>query len=1081
MKKGPQLTCLVAIHFLIQGCTRAATSESAKIQIQLPTESSVLDSKVLAKTGGLADPISIDGVNCYVVFIGGPDSELQANTCRLGKANAPDTEASTTSEFKFGIWSGGVAAGKEISLEVPSGMDRVIHLVGLKASTLDMCRDFKAYGFPDKTQISNPFKLGTTGRVNLKPGETTQVAVEMKFDTEQSLIGCRGPDSPGGGQGDGDGDGEQGPYMRIEGLGRYDYNSNRDLVTVGRCYPIRPAMFVNQGSPYIDPAMSVIQIATGGVSAGRFYSDVNCSAEISSMTIEAASSKSATTYYFKATAASSNQPISGLVLTGNSASISTSDQTLDLGFPKLVIQGPNRVVAGLCFRYNVVSQYFEGGDFQAPVSGTNITLGAGAGFAIKTASDCTGGNTVNIAQAMSTAQFYAKLTAAQTADIGLNITAPGYASVPFVLENAGGGNHYDSLVLKFENDVVKRGECNRATLQMVNFDGGAIKAKSPIPIKIKSPQGSGLFYVDSNCSSPIVDEVTIPTDESYTEVWFNAFGLPDTFLTAGRLPIFVDGGAHKLKGIAAGVPSVILVMVIDTDSYSFVNIEPPSFNDADIVGDHEFTDAGGGYKNIILRSNYGPSFVDVECSFSANTGFSSCSGAEVDRTMVPYIYKWSQSNAVSGTTRYIRFVYSSWYTRSIAISPATLYGGNFKVLPCSQIAPAGVGQPLTSIPTVGPVVCLPPNSTFLKTTTNGYSLNSAVTSLIGHSSRTSGINGSLYLGNLINVTGFTLAASDYAIANLKLDGIPSTTNGIFISNLTPFGTNLVRINNVVIEDTVPAVSGIGISLSSLSSPSISVVIRKSKISMVATLGNGIYGSNIQNVIIQDSEISSVNPNPGSHAIAVVNSSGTGDNIKVLRSVVTSNGGAALSIINSGASVGQGFEVKNSRFLKGGAAGGNSLVYVTGKINSGTFENNMVMSQVGTLNSNLVNLDGTSFPQTLSFKGNVLVQGAATSGLAITGTSSITLNEFSKNSFSLIGATNNFSGAISVAAVATLFVNTTIPFGEQPAGGNLICSNAPGVGFVPATLMSGIESGPFTLSAISNAVNAMNANTGRCQQ
>ena len=90
-----------------------------------------------------------------------------------------------------------------------------------------------------------------------------------------------------------------------------------------------------------------------------------------------------------------------------------------------------------------------------------------------------------------------------------------------------------------------------------------------------------------------------------------------------------------------------------------------------------------------------------------------------------------------------------------------------------------------------------------------------------------------------------------------------------------------------------------------------------------------------------------------------------------------------------------------------------------------------------------------------------------------------MSEFSKNSFSYIGsAVNNANGGITVSAPSIF--NTNSGISDQPGGGNLMCSNSSNV-FSPAYVINGTVGGGIALGSISNSANAMNANTGRCQQ
>ncbi len=127
------------------------------------------------------NPEELSGFNCYMITVSGPESDMRRNTCIT----------TTGQNFKVGRWIGGLTAGTTLSLEVPSGTQREITVVGFNA-TSGSCVDFKRFDV-NKMSMSEPHILGKIVR-DLSPG-TVSVTIPVSVSTETlKMDDCSGPD-----------------------------------------------------------------------------------------------------------------------------------------------------------------------------------------------------------------------------------------------------------------------------------------------------------------------------------------------------------------------------------------------------------------------------------------------------------------------------------------------------------------------------------------------------------------------------------------------------------------------------------------------------------------------------------------------------------------------------------------------------------------------------------------------------------------------------------------------------------------------------------------------------------------------
>lgn len=1070
MKK---LTFFIFLGFLFSSCTRSGNSQSSKIQIKLPD----LKTSYSNKVGVLSEPSSLNDINCYMVFVGGPEQDLQKNICPTVGSSTNGIPSKTIS---FGMLHGGFHPSSEISFEVPSGNDRVLHLVGMRVISPEICRDFKTLGFPGKQESSKPFIIGTAGRLLLEPSKTVEVPITLSFDAANGISNCTGPDVPQDSGGDSGGGNSNEPYLRFEGIGRWSAPLNKDLGTLGQCYSVRPSLYLN-GTAWIDPGLTAINIDVSAFNAGQFYSDSSCGTAVSSLIIPAGQSSSPSNYYFKATAPLSAVNLSGWTISGNSMTLQNSNQTVDFNYPKLMIYGPDKLPLNVCTKYKIVSEYFEGGPLNAPPGGLTINLTDNANFYLRAFSGCSTGTSVSIAPATNSTDVYLKLMSAVPVPLSSNISTANYISNTYTVQNSIHDNHADSIKIFTKDNLIARGTCNHITVRLVNFDGGSVQAKNLMNLYFKAPSGAGSFYTLNDCSGAPVNSVPLVSGETELNIGFKANSLPAEQLIAGQIPLQFHFGSIRIKDSAFASPSEILLTVVDPQDPWNLHAKPPNFNGAEIIGTHEFTDGGSPdtFKYVYLNGNYS-NLVSTECSATPGTGYSSCTAAELDTSTIPYKYKWSSANAASNIPRYVRFNFShngQSGNREIKISGDVLYGNSFKVIQCGSIA--SPNESIESLTThASGVVCLPESSTHSRGISQSFTFTmSTRTGLIGHSSGSTELNGSGQSGHLVFVTPSGVPNSNFFIANLKLRNISSGSSAINFTTPVVSAVTIGEINNVDINDMGSGSTSNMMDISN-NDPDLTIKIRNSKIITTAAGNYGIYIGNSSNISIENSIIDVI----GNYALYIFNSSGNGSNIKITNTTVKTTGGTVLSISNSGTSSGTGNEITNSKFIMtspGNAS--NSVVKITNKMFGLVFDNNIIEAEPGAANNHLLNLfSSTASDFTSYIRSNTFLQGDNSKTIInIEGGYNINIDDFSDNSLVTTASANNAVGFFNIFSATTLnpFTNTASPTG----GANISCSNN---GFIftgsPAYTNAGSIGGGLGLGTIPVIMNNTSLTSKRCK-
>ncbi|MBN8537996.1 MAG: hypothetical protein J0M15_13155 [Deltaproteobacteria bacterium] len=1064
-------------------CTRLGANLNSKILIKMPEFSSSHSDK-LSLSG---DPTSLSDMNCYMVFISGPEEDLQKNICPTKGDLALGIPSKTV---KFGLYFGGYNPGSEISFEVPSGNSRVIHLVGMSVKSKEICRDFKTQGFPSKQESSKPYLLGTADNVFLEAAKTIEIPIAMTFNSANGFSKCSGPDLPdeegddAEDPGETPGDGSNEPYLRFEGLGRWDSMTNKELGTIGQCYLVTPSLYQN-GQPWVEPSFAPLSIDVSSFVAGQFYSDSGCSSPVTSLSIPVGAYRSAAGYYFKSTSVLNDVPLTGWTITGNSQTLQSVSQVVDFGYPKITFFGSDKLPVNLCSRYQLKSELFEGGSLMAPSGGINFALSDNASFYLRASNDCLTGTTVHMATATESQQFYLKIYSPSTAiDLQDYMTASAagvnYVVSPFIVETSAYHNHVDAMTVYARDNAIVRGECNAITIRLVNFDGGAASAKNLMNLYFNVPQGAGSFYTLSDCSGAPIGSIPLVAGGSELNIGFKANALPEALLTSGQIPMEFHFGSIRIKDIPSQLPSISMFDVFDPMDPWFLSAVPPHFHGATVVGSHEFNDDGGTpntYKLVELQGDY-DHLDSVKCYDGSS--FVNCSPSELDTSTIPYKYKWASSDASSGTSRIIQFNYTDSGMsghRELTISGDKLYGNGFKVVNCGSIA--SVNETIESLNTHNSgVLCLPENSNHARSSVALTLNTSSRVGIIGHSSGTSIIDANSVNSTLVlflhGSTNFP--SSSFYVANLKFRGVTDSSR-ISISNPTPGSSVTAEFNNIDIDDMGISTTTSMISISN-SSPNVTIKLKNSKIKTSGSYNSGISLVGVNNVTIENLKIETASD----FGINIMNSASiNGQNIKILNTEIMTTGGEALKWDNSAATSGSGIEIVNSKFImKMPGSAAKSVVSFTNKIINGIFENNLVEAESGATNNGLMSFfSGAANDLSISVRTNILSQGSsAQATMKSTGNNNTDIIDFLDNSFVSTSSANNSIGFVEVTSGSTFKFWTGIS--DPPGGGNVACSDNGSYIFTSSFTNNGSLGGGLGLGTIPVIMNNLSTTSKRCK-
>lgn len=183
MRKLVPFLCIV-----ILGCTREVETSTLTLTLPSGMESQNVSAQSAGDWNTSLNPSVITDVNCYAVFVGGPEPMMNSSSCSYSPTNEV--------KMRFGRFRGLIPGGGTVEIDVPSGPNRKIWLVGLKSQN-GACTDFGMAAGPDKNNLSEPHIIAETIR-NLPPGPVN-VTLTQALDLNNKFDQCTMIGGDGGG------------------------------------------------------------------------------------------------------------------------------------------------------------------------------------------------------------------------------------------------------------------------------------------------------------------------------------------------------------------------------------------------------------------------------------------------------------------------------------------------------------------------------------------------------------------------------------------------------------------------------------------------------------------------------------------------------------------------------------------------------------------------------------------------------------------------------------------------------------------------------------------------------------------
>lgn len=560
---------LTVALFTVMGCDRLKLDEQTKIQIKLPGSASSLSSKVENSTSSLNTarpaPTGMTGdrpINCYLIAASGPEPELQRNICQRKDGTT------TFAPRKIGPWVGAAPAGSAIGIDVPSGKDRVIFVVGFHATTATACRDFKANGFPLDSEMSYPYIVGEAGNLELKPGEVKDLPLNVSFNEANRFDGCDGPDFPD----DHNGSGSAPTKIEI----------TKEWFPTGKfvadsCQSVDLVLKDNEGRHAVFPvAIEVTPQITISAAAQSVYSNYqDCQASVNPMskvTIPPFTDRMQvvfrTPYDPQAVNIALNSIIApnGLTIVGAGAyqSFASSSNTFDL-------VGPWSVLPDVCYPFNLNLRQMSGSP-GSNYSGMTVNVSGAAGVSLySTLATCQTSTTPSTSFVFpsytASLPIYVKMSSALSADVALTFTdaASTYVAATQFVRKGYGTNVPAGVEIRGFNQLGSINYCADQPHEvfLVNSYHTPVVPTAATNVNV-SGNLLGLYANPGDCSYPQnpINNVSIPAGGYSAQFYIRAtaFGNGDIAATVtgfptNYYPIKIDGpSSWNLSRLDASAP-----------------------------------------------------------------------------------------------------------------------------------------------------------------------------------------------------------------------------------------------------------------------------------------------------------------------------------------------------------------------------------------------------------------------------------------------------------------------------------------------------------------------------------------------
>lgn len=227
MRVSQTILAILSLASLLLSCTRDKEEGAATLRFDLAqvakstkmksSSSSKISSNKLELLNSETpnwntslNPTSSDQINCYAVFVGGPEASMSINSC---------SDSTGVEKFRFGssLLLVPPTAGT-VSLEVPSGSGRTISLVGFRTNAGACVTTTPNGAEPDFANISEPYILSEQ-TLNLAPGDQNINMIAI-VDESKKIADCDFFE-------DGDENTESGPqWLQASAIQTVDSTSN---------------------------------------------------------------------------------------------------------------------------------------------------------------------------------------------------------------------------------------------------------------------------------------------------------------------------------------------------------------------------------------------------------------------------------------------------------------------------------------------------------------------------------------------------------------------------------------------------------------------------------------------------------------------------------------------------------------------------------------------------------------------------------------------------------------------------------------------------------------------------------------
>lgn len=293
-------------------------------------------------------------------------------------------------------------------------------------------------------------------------------------------------------------------------------------VWAGSCSTAYTATSQDQYSN-VSNVTSATTVDLSGGGSGIFYSDSSCTTSVSSLVMN--SGTSAKSFYFK------DVTVESLTLSAADASTVLTTGTLATKMQsKLVLSGTTPVTTGACTAYTVTNKNFLGTPLDVSANTTVTIATSGASSALYSDSACTTTtSSVTLLAGTSSTGYYMKATLVGAASLTATNTNP-------MIQNSA------ALAVTVSPSPPSRLVLTGSTFHTTGACSPAFSVNTQDPFKNisnvtslttvnLSDTGSGVFYSDSTCSSPVTS-VTISSGTSSAAFYFLDSAAESTTLTA---------------------------------------------------------------------------------------------------------------------------------------------------------------------------------------------------------------------------------------------------------------------------------------------------------------------------------------------------------------------------------------------------------------------------------------------------------------------------------------------------------------------------------------------------------------------